>query len=89
MIQYQRLLVCIQRSDRDYRMLDYTGAICRTAETKEVHLLHVQSGESAPSSDAALEAAEHLKGHGSEQVICQVVTGSPLVEILRYFAPSR
>ena len=99
MTPYQNILVCIGKPDRDGRMLDYAGAICRVAETKEIHLLHVASGKAPAPDDAALEgaspaevttdalqavAAEHLKGHGDEKVICQVVTGSPLVEILRY-----
>ena len=48
MKRYQRILVCIDKADRDYRMLGYTGALCRAAETKEVHLLHVKSQEEAP-----------------------------------------
>ena len=99
MKQHQSILVCIDKPDRDCRMLDYTGAICRVAEAKETHLLHVASGKAPSPDDAAVEAAgpadvtsdtlralaaEHLKGHGNEELICQVVTGSPLIEILRY-----
>ncbi len=99
MKQYQSILVCIDKPDRDCRMLDYTGAICRVAETKKIHLLHVASGAAPAPNEAASEgsrpaaitadtlrvlAAEHLKGHGNEELICQVVTGTPLVEILRY-----
>jgi len=29
-------------------------------------------------------ATEHFRGHGQEKIICQVVTGTPLLEILRY-----
>ena len=34
----------------------------------------------------ALQAlvAEHFNGHGQEQLLCEVIRGSPLIEILRY-----
>lgn len=95
---YQKILVCIDQPDRDCQMLDYAGAVCRVAEAKELHLLHVVSAEPAgeeaePQETASPEitaealramADEHLKGHGQEEIVCQVVTGSTLLEILRY-----
>ena len=100
MKRYQRILICIDQPERDYRMLGYAGAICRVAETKEVHLLHVEQvvaelpagpamGEQAGRAKTTPQtlrdlAGEHLKGHGQEKVAGLVVAGSPLVEILRY-----
>ncbi|MHC4440985.1 MAG: universal stress protein [Planctomycetota bacterium] len=95
MKRYQNILVCIEKPDRDGRMLDYAAAISKMAQTKEIHLLHVAPTK-APSpldADKSVEvtsqtlrtlAAEHFKGHGSEELLCQAVTGSPMVEILRY-----
>jgi len=99
MERLKKILVCIDRPDRDYRMLSYLGALCRVTETKEIHLLHVVSEGTSAAVDGIMEteaaagftpdtlralAAEHFKGRGDEEVICQVLTGSPLVEILRY-----
>ncbi|UCD30378.1 MAG: universal stress protein [Planctomycetota bacterium] len=99
MKRYQKILVCIEKPERDCRLLDYVGAICRLAETKEIHLLHVASGKQSKPDEAALDkmepydvtpdtlrilAEEHLKGHGNEEVICQVITDTPLIGILRY-----
>ena len=96
MKRYQRILICIDQPERDYRMLGYAGAICRVAETKEVHLLHVEQvvaelpagpamGEQAGRAKTTPQTlrdltGEHLKGHGQEKVAGLVVAGSPLVE---------
>jgi nucleotide-binding universal stress UspA family protein len=100
MKRYQRILVCIDKPERDYRMLGYTGAICRAAGTREVHLLHVDQVPPGPPAGVEVGAhpgpakvtpeqlrdlaGEHLNGHGQEEVTALVLTGSPLVEILRY-----
>ncbi|UCD28784.1 MAG: universal stress protein [Planctomycetota bacterium] len=99
MKRYQRILVCIEEPERDRGMLHYVGTICRAAETKEVHLLHVETekpqlmeelkevgaAKSPVTSDTLKDlAANQLTGHGNEKVICKVVSGAPLIEILRY-----
>ena len=53
MKRYQRILVCIDKPERDYRMLGYTGAICKAAETKQVHLLHVERPAEPELDEAA------------------------------------
>lgn len=91
--RYQRILVGLKGADRAAGMLGYIGAIARRAQTREIHILHVVDPEAGPPPpDAAppdvdafrSQAAEHYRGHGGEQVICEVVTGSPLLETLRY-----
>ena len=99
MERYERILLCIDRPDRDYRMLGYTGTIARLAKSNEVHLLHVASegadlpdempreehaaGEVTPETLRAL-AVDHLEAYGEQAVPCEVVRGTALIEILRY-----
>jgi nucleotide-binding universal stress UspA family protein len=91
--RYQRILVAMKAADRGPRMFGYVGAIARQARTREVHILHVVDSEASPSGPDVTppeveafraSAAEHFRGHGGENIICKVVTGSPLLETLRY-----
>ena len=99
MERYERILVCIDRSAQDAPMLKYAGGRSRAAASKEVHFLHVLDDTERISYDApegsppptdltrkALQAlvAEHFNGHGQEHLLCEVIRGSPLIEILRY-----
>lgn len=99
MERYKRMLVCIDDSADDAPMLVYAGGRSRVAESREIHLLHVRpdsepAPEDAPAGSPApteltsetLQAlvAEHFKGHGRERLACEVICGSPLIEILRY-----
>ena len=101
MERFRRVMVCIDRPERDAGMLEYAGGIVRLATSKEIHFLHVETEPDGPPGDTEPEspapppttrevlralAAEHLKGHGKEDVICKVVSGSPLLEVLRYAA---
>jgi nucleotide-binding universal stress UspA family protein len=92
----RKVLVCIHEPARDYHMLRYAGPVSRARQWKEVHLLHVQD-EAEPSSrlprardeqitvETLRDLAEkHFEGHGEEELSCEVVKGSALVEILRY-----
>jgi len=93
MNHFERILIGIDQPQRDARMLRYLGAVDRAVGTKEIHLLHVRpepppedaTAETAitPESLASL-AAEHLHGSAQERITAQIVTGAPLVEILRY-----
>ncbi len=99
MERYRRLLLCIGHPESDCRLLGYTGAISRRAQSEEVHLLHVEPWEIAPLAAVAVDepaaapvttdtlaalADEHFDGHGKEDVRCEVVRGAPLIEVLRY-----
>jgi len=98
MKRYQRILVCMGVPERDCGMLRYAGAISRAADTKEVHLLHVETKVEIPEelrSHIAHEekvtpdilkdlAHKYLAGSDNEQIVCKVVAGSPMLEILRY-----
>jgi nucleotide-binding universal stress UspA family protein len=99
MKRYQRILVCIDRSVYDAPMLKYAGGRSRVAVSKEVHFLHVlddtehishgTAETSPPSIDLARQelqalVAEHFSGHGQEQLLCEVIRGAPLIEVLRY-----
>lgn len=99
MKRYERILVCIDRAQRDARMLTYAGAIARLAETKEIYVLHVSEEEGRAPSDPLAESAvepevtpeslaalvdEHFQGHGGESCRCEVVSGTPLMEVLRF-----
>ncbi|MHC4675381.1 MAG: universal stress protein, partial [Planctomycetota bacterium] len=96
MKRYQRIMVCIENQDRDHRMLGYVGAISRAAETKEVHLVHVKIGQEKlpPELPGQIDtvtveslkalAQQHLAGSGNEKVICELLSGAPLIELLRY-----
>lgn len=101
MKRYERILVCIDRPERDSRMLAYVRTIARLAESKEIHLLHV-SEEKARDSDEPSEqlsgareitdetlralAAEHFKSPGTYGCLCELVKGAPLLEVLRFAA---
>ncbi len=99
MERYERILVCIDRSVYDAPLLAYAGRRSRAAVSKEVHFLYLlndaehisHDAPEAPSPPAdppreALQAlvAEHFIGHGKEHLLCEVILGSPLIEILRY-----
>ncbi|MFQ5591803.1 MAG: universal stress protein [Phycisphaerae bacterium] len=99
MERYERILVCIDRSVYDAPLLTYAGGRSRAAVSKEVHFLYVvddterisydtPEGSPAPRDLAgeALQAlvTEHFHGHGREHLLCEVIRGSPLIEILRY-----
>ena len=99
MERYERILVCIDRSVYDAPMLRYAGGRSRVAVSKEVHFLHVQDDTGHISHDTAegwplsidlnreaLQAlvSEHFNGHGQEHLLCEVIRGSSLIEILRY-----
>ncbi|UCE59797.1 MAG: universal stress protein [Phycisphaerales bacterium] len=99
MERYERILVCIDRSVYDVPLLTYAGGRSRAAVSKEVHFLHVlddtehtshdTAETSPPSIDLSREGlqalvAEHFNGHGQEHLLCELIHGSPLIEILRY-----
>lgn len=92
----RKVLVCIHEPARDHHMLRYAGPVSRARQWKEVHLLHVQdeagpSSRLSPGKDEPITvetlrelATTHFKGRGKEEMYCEVVKGSALVEILRY-----
>jgi nucleotide-binding universal stress UspA family protein len=99
MKRYERILVCIDRPQRDARMLAYVQAIARLAESKQIHLLHVsdektpQPGEPLPEGSAEARitpetlralAAEHLAECGEGVCRCHAVCRTPLLETLRF-----
>ena len=99
MERYKRILVCIDGSNDDAPMLVYAGGRSRAAESQEVHFLHLRHDigpvlEDAPAGSPApteltreilqVLVVEHFKGHGRERLVCEVIRGSPLIEILRY-----
>ena len=99
MERYKRILVCIDGANDDAPMLVYAGGRSRAAESQEVHFLHlrhdtgpvledVPAGSPAPTEltreTLQVLVAEHFKGHGQERLVCEVIRGSPLIEILRY-----
>jgi len=87
MKQYRNILACIEDGEQDKHLLDHIGPICRAAECRQVHLLHVAPAETEPNltSESLLSlAGQRLQGHGGETIAAEVVTGSPLLEILRY-----
>ena len=99
MKRYQRILVCIDQPERDLRMLSYAWAVARLAESKEIHLLHVTDDKAhgfddlpQPSSvpdevtSETLRALvlEHIEEPAAQKCLCEVIHGSPLLEILRF-----
>lgn len=87
MKQYRNILACIEDGERDKHLLDHIGPICRAAQSQQVHLLHVAPVETEPNltSESLLSlAGQHVQGHGGETITAGVVTGAPLLEILRY-----
>ena len=99
MKRFKRVVVCIDRPDQDYPMVVYAGGRSRLAMAEEVHFLHVTSevrpdttegsegaSEGARLTRETLEAlvAENFKGHGEEKLVCAVLCGSPLIEVLRF-----
>ena len=99
MERYERILVCIDRSVYDAPVLRYAGGRSRAAVSKEVHFLHVLDDtkrishdtpeDPSPPTDLPVEALqafveEHFSGHGQEHLRCEVIRGSPLIEIVRY-----
>ncbi len=99
MKRYQRILVCIGQPERDLRMLSYAWTVARLAESREIHLLHVSEDKTRESEDLprvssmsdevtgetlrAL-ASEYVKEPAAQKCLCEVVHGSPLLEILRF-----
>jgi nucleotide-binding universal stress UspA family protein len=90
---YRKVLVCISHPRKDAQMLDYSAAICRLAGDAEVHLLHVAGEPAGPDDDTSITpetlqelAGKHLKEIGSTRVFCEVIQGTPLVDILKYAA---
>ncbi len=99
MKRFKRIVVCIDRPEYDYRMVVYAGGRSRLAMAEEVHFLHVttdagpdsteppeEASEGARITRETLEAliAEHFKGHGAEKLVCEVLRGAPLMEVLRF-----
>jgi nucleotide-binding universal stress UspA family protein len=93
MKNYQRILVGVDDPERDGRMLDTVGVICQAESSEEVHVVHVSDRSKPPrkldgvklTQQTLLSLAETtLQGHGGEKVIAKMITGAPLVEILRY-----
>ncbi|UCE58602.1 MAG: universal stress protein [Phycisphaerales bacterium] len=95
MKRFERILVCIDQPERDSRMLAYTKAITRFADSKEVHILHVADDQERADADSSAPAAvteetlraiagEHFKDPAAPKCSFQVVQGSPLIEILRF-----
>ena len=98
MKRYERILVCIEGAQYGAPKLRYVGAIARLAQTRELHVVHVTEETPAAEPDEMAPpppdpvtaetlracAEEHFQGHGNEEIICEVVTGPPLLEILRY-----
>lgn len=99
MKRYQRILVCIDQPERDLRMLSYAWTVARLAESREIHLLHVSEDKARESEDLphvssmpdevtretlrAL-ATEYIKEPAVQKCVCEVIHGSPLLEILRF-----
>ncbi|MCH7994008.1 MAG: universal stress protein [Planctomycetes bacterium] len=96
MKRYERILVCIDRPERDVRMLEYAAGRSRLAETKDVYFLHVVDDAAAQPDETGIAppritpetletlSREHFQGHGGETLHCEVVQGSPLIETLRF-----
>ena len=92
MKRFERVLVCVDRPERDGRMLGYVDFVARTARSREVHLLHVAregvdgaaQGPEVTRDTLSGLATEHLKSVAGQGRPCEVVTGGPLIEVLRY-----
>ena len=87
MKQYRNILVCIEEGEQDKHLLGHVGPISRAAQSQQVHLLHVVPADTEPTltSESLLSlAGGQFQGHGGETMTAEVVTGSPLLEILRY-----
>jgi len=99
MKRYQRILVCIDQPERDLRMLSYAWTVARLAESKEIHLLHVSEDKARESEDLPhvssmpdevtretlrTLATEYIKEPATQKCLCEVIHGSPLLEILRF-----
>ncbi len=96
MKRFERILFCIEQIKHTGPLLEYVSDITRLAASRELHLLHVvedkplpghvaEAEPLAPITKEALEAcaAEHFASRGHGDVICHVVEGSALIEILR------
>jgi nucleotide-binding universal stress UspA family protein len=99
MKRYERILVCIDRVERDARMLAYVRAIGRLAESREICLLHVSEAKASGAADTSANVSapaeitvetlgalvgEHFEAHQKEVCRCEVVHGAPLLEVLRF-----
>jgi nucleotide-binding universal stress UspA family protein len=95
MNRFQKILVCISHPEADARRLQYVSALTRLAESKEVHLLHVVSGESGggfgqPMGGGVtlqtlnLLAEDNLEKGTVCKDLCEIREGTPLLEILKY-----
>ena len=97
MERLEKILVCVKRPDQDHWLLGYAGTICRAANSRELHLLHVHAPQT-PDSPSSLRgqpmewtvdrlraiAVEQFQGHCPERLVCNTVSGAAMVEILRY-----
>ncbi len=101
MKQYERILICIDHPGHDARMLAYFRAIARMADSKKIYALHVVERGTDEASDATTGiprrpeisheqlhalAEEHFKGPDTNECLCKVVEGPPLIEVLRFAA---
>ena len=99
MKRYERILVCVDRTENAARMLAYVQAIARLASPKEIHLLYVADAgprnaddalaPSPPATEITPEtlralAAEHFDERQRDTCQCAVIHGAPLIEILRF-----
>lgn len=114
MEHYKKILVCIDRPERDESMLQYTKNIAATANSDEIHLLHVTPhywenpevqffpyaggvmvpplSEPGQLTDEEKQVLNNLKRIGEDhfgslsqtELICDVISGSPLYEIIQY-----
>jgi nucleotide-binding universal stress UspA family protein len=92
MKRYKRVVVCIDRLEHDAPMVEYTGGRSRVAESQDVFFVHVsddsrpEAPTAAPITTEVLQSfvQQHFVGHGKENLHCEVIQGSPLLETLRF-----
>jgi nucleotide-binding universal stress UspA family protein len=97
MKRYKRILVCVDCLQRDRHVVEYVGGRSLLAESAEIHFLHVAEPKAAADTAGPADqppgitteslqsmATECFKGHGGENLVFQVTTGTPLLEVLRY-----
>lgn len=89
----KKLLICVKDPDRDLRILTYADLISRGETTgRQFHVLHVQEDTEGGSAAAPLTLDELQRRvtdrfsteDPAGEITCSVVTGSALIEILRY-----
>jgi nucleotide-binding universal stress UspA family protein len=99
MERYKRILVCIDRPQRDAHILDYVLAIARLAKTEEIHVVHFTEHEAGGSDEASADApapagitpealralvGDRFQEFGKDACRCEIVHGPPLLEALRF-----